>query len=73
MLSVDHLLIKHNMAAQLDLGTGWHIAFCAAEPWSGHHPALKNQDKEKEEEKVSKREGVRERQIEETDKEIPRE
>lgn len=35
MLSADHLLIKYNMAAQHDLGTGWHTAFCAAEPRSG--------------------------------------
>lgn len=32
MLGADHLLIKYNMAAQHDLGTGWHTAFCAAEP-----------------------------------------
>lgn len=35
MLSADPLLIKHNMAAQHDLGTGWHAAFCAAEPRCG--------------------------------------
>ena len=38
MLSADHLFIKYNMAAQHDLGTGWHAAVCAAEPRRGSRP-----------------------------------
>lgn len=40
MLSADHLLMKYNMAAQHDLGTGWHTAFCAAEPCWGSELAI---------------------------------
>lgn len=40
MLGADHLLIKYNMAAQHDLGTGWYSAFCAAEHCRGSDLAI---------------------------------